>query len=815
MITPFEFKLHSALKPQQYKQRSKVKFIKNVAQKLSALSNAANMATATATAKIIETSTTAGGVSSVVAALKRDIASVVAYRRLTAVNFNLVNFKRYFAELILIKFGDKECSRIASELTDSAAIVFSWLDDHRDFIYSSNGLQLLRNRYFITGTEPIQFAMLRLAFNFMYNPYARCNDQRLDRCLDWLHVCYTMISCGFIHVSSTLAEALYVPQELVDASIINRGEACRLYVMPRTYDYRMVLQIQEIQTAITLGVGVGYGVSKCPRQAGSNVSPYGIRTNFESMARRLDSCSFISTATRRPKIALYLGVWNDTLIDAIRLKIPKHGPLENVFFGVLVPDYFMHCVEADEDWYLFSGSTTDSTGKSLDDYLGVDGDDFEKAYKRFVEERLYRDADIRGLELILPMPTRLKARDIYALLLSSYKQSGSPYLIFSDNLNRYDSTQHLGPIRTSNLCAEITSFTDEGAPASSCDILSANFAMMYDFMPDFYELLDAWLPRQRRLPRSLPHPVHYANVLGYVGTLMLNRLLDSNDIVKGHAARREGREIGLSPLGLFDAWQIDSVRGDGNTAATTADYREYGMFCADMSEALYYGACCASRDYCKDTGITDPKWHGSAFSRGHTQFHLRGDGSGETIRCIPETLWRNLCEKELVLGMANCKLTAQAPTSSTCLLVNSVESCMIPISLEITKESNNGRNEIINYGTMCRQINSGDNHDEIVAHRAPTIEEQILPYDKSKAFIDHSQSLIFFLPNFETSNLHKLIVLLWKAGFKTAIYYVHFQQQNKTLAIIKNSREICEKSLVENFQQLTCKKLPDCDACTL
>lgn len=794
MISPFEYKLIRVIETAALPKQNKLPIL-----------NQASSLTTTTTLKY----------SNTVASIQRDVDELLRYRKISSINFNLANFKQYFTKLVKIKFIHESNSRIAQNFIDAAALVFSWLDDTRDFIFSANGLQLLRTRYFVSSTEPIQFAMLRIAFNFAYDPYTSCNDKRLDKCLDWLHTCYTVISCGFIHVSSTLAEALYVPQELVDSAVINRGEACRLYVMPRTYDYKMILQIQEIQTAITLGVGVGYGVAKCPRQVSTEQrTPYSIRTNFESMARRLDSCSLMGTATRKPKIALYIGVWNDTIIDAIKLKIPKQGPLENVFFGVMIPDYFMRCVEADDDWYLFSGNVTDSDSKSLDDYLSSsDNDTFELAYKRFVEQRLYKHADIRGLELILPMAKRLKARDIYSLLLSSYKQSGSPYLLFSDNLNRFDSTQHLGgPIRTLNLCAEITSFVDEGAPASSCDILSVNFAMLYDFIPDIYRLCDAILPKQRKLPEHLPHSVRYANIIGYIATLMLNRLLDSNDIVNGFAGKREGREIGLSPLGLFDAWQIENVRQPPPKNRMVNEYKEYGVFCANMTEAMYYGACGASRDYCKLTGVTDPRWHNSAFSRGQTQFHLRGFDCPPN-GCIPKNRWRTLCERELVMGMANCKLTAQAPTSSTCLLVNSVESCMIPISLEMTKESNNGRNNVINYGTIYRQLNSCYDNEQ---HKVPSIEEQIIPYDSSKLFVDHSQSLIFFLPNFETNNLHKLIVLLWRAKFKTAIYYVHFQQQNKTLGIIKDSKSICENSLVKNFdsqQQSRCAV--DCDACTL
>ena len=50
---------------------------------------------------------------------------------------------------------------------------------------------------------------------------------------------------------------------------------------------------------------------------------------------------------------------------------------------------------------------------------------------------------------------RIKAKDLWKKILTSYFESGSPFLCFKDSANKANPNQHAGHIRSSNLCTEI------------------------------------------------------------------------------------------------------------------------------------------------------------------------------------------------------------------------------------------------------------------------------------------------------------------------------------------------------------------------
>lgn len=54
----------------------------------------------------------------------------------------------------------------------------------------------------------------------------------------------------------------------------------------------------------------------------------------------------------------------------------------------------------------------------------------------------------------------LNAKDLWKKILTSYYESGSPFLCFKDNANRANPNPHTGHIRSSNLCTEIFQNTE-------------------------------------------------------------------------------------------------------------------------------------------------------------------------------------------------------------------------------------------------------------------------------------------------------------------------------------------------------------------
>jgi ribonucleoside-diphosphate reductase alpha chain len=128
---------------------------------------------------------------------------------------------------------------------------------------------------------------------------------------------------------------------------------------------------------------------------------------------------------RRGSSAVYLPVTHPEIEEFIDLRRPTGGDPNrkalNIHHGVVIPDAFMNAVENDEPWHLLSPKTQ------------------------------------------LPVHT-INARELWIKLLTARIETGEPYLLFIDSVNKAVPEHHkkLGlKVKTSNLCSEITLATGD------------------------------------------------------------------------------------------------------------------------------------------------------------------------------------------------------------------------------------------------------------------------------------------------------------------------------------------------------------------
>jgi ribonucleoside-diphosphate reductase alpha chain len=128
---------------------------------------------------------------------------------------------------------------------------------------------------------------------------------------------------------------------------------------------------------------------------------------------------------RRGSSAVYMPIWHPEIEEFIDIRRPTGGDPNrkalNIHQGVVISDAFMEAVEKDESWDLLSPKTN------------------------------------------LPVQS-VKARDLWIKLLITRMETGEPYMLFIDNVNRFTPDHHkqLGlKVKTSNLCSEITLPTGE------------------------------------------------------------------------------------------------------------------------------------------------------------------------------------------------------------------------------------------------------------------------------------------------------------------------------------------------------------------
>jgi ribonucleoside-diphosphate reductase alpha chain len=158
------------------------------------------------------------------------------------------------------------------------------------------------------------------------------------------------------------------------------------------------------------------------RSIGEKVGQNGKTSGVIPFIRVMDSLTLAISqgSLRRGSAAVYLPVHHPEIEEFVEMRRPTGGDPNrkalNLHHGILLPDAFMRAVEADEEWALISP----------------------------------KDGSI---------VRRISARALWVRILTARVETGEPYLIFSDHVNRARPEHHKLAgleVKTSNLCSEIT-----------------------------------------------------------------------------------------------------------------------------------------------------------------------------------------------------------------------------------------------------------------------------------------------------------------------------------------------------------------------
>ncbi len=171
----------------------------------------------------------------------------------------------------------------------------------------------------------------------------------------------------------------------------------------------------------SLGGGIGSYWGNV-RSIGEAVGRNGKTSGIIPFIRVMDSLTLAISqgSLRRGSAAIYLPIWHPEIEEFIEIRRPTGGDPNrkalNLHHGVLIPDAFMHAVEKNEDWAL----------RSPKDNSVVD---------------------------------TVRARDLWIRLLTARIETGEPYIVFIDHVNKALPAHHKMAglsVKMSNLCSEIT-----------------------------------------------------------------------------------------------------------------------------------------------------------------------------------------------------------------------------------------------------------------------------------------------------------------------------------------------------------------------
>lgn len=142
--------------------------------------------------------------------------------------------------------------------------------------------------------------------------------------------------------------------------------------------------------------------------------------------------------TRKGAIAVYIEPWHMDINDFLDLRKnsgEERRRAHEIFPALWINDLFMKRLVNNEKWTLFDPV-------DVADLCDVWGEEFEQKYIAYEN-----DPNISKSTVL--------AKELWKKILTSYFETGMPFLCFKDNANRVNPNSHKGLIRSSNLCTEI------------------------------------------------------------------------------------------------------------------------------------------------------------------------------------------------------------------------------------------------------------------------------------------------------------------------------------------------------------------------
>lgn len=435
-----------------------------------------------------------------------------------------------------------------------------------------------------------------------------------------------------------------------------------------------------------------------------------------------------------PDILRFLDTKRENADEKIRIK--------TLSLGVVIPDITFKLAKENADMALFSPYDVERIyGKAFGD-IAVS----ERYDELLADERVRKKF--------------INARDFFQRLAEIQFESGYPYIMFEDTVNRANPIA--GRINMSNLCSEIlqvnsASTYDENLNYAqtghdiSCNLGSLNIAHTMD-SPDFGRTVETAVRGLTAVSdmshiRSVPSIEAGNNASHAIGLGQMN--------LHGYLAR-EGIAYG-SPEGLdFTNLYFYTITWHAlNTSMKIA--RERGQTFAGFKQSRY-----ASGEYFKQylQGDWQPKTD---------KVRILFAASGITLPT--REMWSQLREDVMHYGIYNQNLQAVPPTGSISY-INHATSSIHPIvsKVEIRKEGKTGR---VYYPAPFMT-----NENLALYQDAYEIGPQkiIDTYAEATRHVDQGLSLTLFFPDTATTrDINKAQIYAWRKGIKS-LYYIRLRQ---------------------------------------
>ncbi|MFC8150411.1 class 1b ribonucleoside-diphosphate reductase subunit alpha [Bacillus paralicheniformis] len=534
-------------------------------------------------------------------------------------------------------------------------------DYYEEEFLSKYTFEQIKEVFKLAYSFKFRFPSFMSAFKF-YNDYAlKTNDKTkiLERYEDRVSIVALYLGNGDVdkakEFTSLMMKQEYQPSTptFLNGGRKRRGEMVSCFLLEVNDSLNDISRAIDISMQLSkLGGGVALNLSKI-RAKGEPIKDVenatkgvvGVMKLLDNAFRYADQMG-----QRQGSGAAYLNVFHPDIndfLDTKKISADEDVRAKTLSIGVVIPDKFIELAREDKDFYMFYPySVYKEYGQHLDEM------DIVKMYDKLVENPKVRKKKANARKLLEKL----------ALLRS---ESGYPYLMFADNVNRFHANSHISKVKFSNLCSEVlqsskvSTYTDYGEEDEigldiSCNLGSINIfnVMKNDSIKNTVKLaIDA-----------LTHVSNKTNITNAPAVTKANQLM---------------RSVGLGAMNLHGflaqsgiAYESEEARDFANTFFMMMNFYslERSMEIAKETEQTYYqfeNSTYKSGEYFK-------KYEEQSFSPKFEKVKkLFGDQHIPTIED-----WKQLKQAVMKYGLYHSYRQAIAPTGSISYVQSSTAGVM-------------------------------------------------------------------------------------------------------------------------------------------
>ena len=410
----------------------------------------------------------------------------------------------------------------------------------------------------------------------------------------------------------------------------NQLASCQLHYLKEDSTDGLMDTFKDLAHSSRNKAGIGLAAYSQRAKGSKSSKGWGAAGQVKAMKIANEIMGFFDQGGKRPgSTAWYSAPWHADIYDFLKArKVTTHESIaaRDMFYALWVDDEFMRRVEAKEHYYLFCPN---NLKKANIDFLNTFGEEFSKEYQKAIE--LFEVGELVGEKIL--------AEDLWKEIFVTQIETGMPYMLYKDTVNRANPQSNLGVIKSSNLCAEVVQYT---APDTVAVCFLTSLVVKF-FIDEYGNII------HDKLEKTLNLIVRN-----------LNRSIDRNRYTTKEAKKGafQQRAIGVGLQGLSDVFFKLGIPYDSPEALELTK---------KLEEAIHYYTIKGSMEYSK-------KVRKRLFTEDSIYPIERGEFHWEKYEVQTSMDWESLRKDILKYGVSNSMFNAQMPTATSAQMHGSTES---------------------------------------------------------------------------------------------------------------------------------------------